>query len=236
MPPVLHASQRAPIVVLGMHRSGTSCLAGSLEEAGLHLGEVNTEAPHNARGNRENRTIMDLHDEVLAANGGSWDVPPPLVTWSDEHRARRDEIIATYPSDVVWGFKDPRSLLLLDGWIEALPGLRFVGTFRHPAAVAASLAARNHFDAARSHAIWLAYNRRLIDYHARFGFPLVSFDWPHERYLDALKAAAVAHGLRQPETGFRFFTTGLRRNAAPTEVGLPADVREVHERLLSLAA
>jgi len=29
-----------PILILGMHRSGTSCLAGCLEEAGLYLGDV----------------------------------------------------------------------------------------------------------------------------------------------------------------------------------------------------
>ena len=43
-----------PIVILGMHRSGTSCLAGCLEELGLHLGTVITSAPHNKKGNREN--------------------------------------------------------------------------------------------------------------------------------------------------------------------------------------
>ena len=64
------------ILILGMHRSGTSCLAGSLQEAGLYLGEVNTTAPHNAKGNRESRTIVALHDGLLQANGGAWDAPP----------------------------------------------------------------------------------------------------------------------------------------------------------------
>ncbi|HBM84618.1 MAG TPA: sulfotransferase family protein, partial [Halieaceae bacterium] len=30
---------RRVIAILGMHRSGTSCLTGSLQEAGLELGE-----------------------------------------------------------------------------------------------------------------------------------------------------------------------------------------------------
>ena len=59
------------IGVLGMHRSGTSCLTGTLEEAGVFLGEVVVQAKFNARGNRENRRIMDLHNAVLAAKGSS---------------------------------------------------------------------------------------------------------------------------------------------------------------------
>jgi len=37
-------SSSQAVLILGMHRSGTSCLAGSLQEAGLYLGEVNTAA------------------------------------------------------------------------------------------------------------------------------------------------------------------------------------------------
>ena len=75
------------VSIVGMHRSGTSCLAGTLEEAGLHLGNVITEAPHNAKGNRENRSIMDLHEELLVHSGGSWDRPPDRLSWSDAHRS-----------------------------------------------------------------------------------------------------------------------------------------------------
>ncbi|MEQ1438369.1 sulfotransferase [Fontimonas sp. SYSU GA230001] len=230
-------STAAPVAILGMHRSGTSCLAGSLEEAGLFLGEVNTQAPFNARGNRENRAIMDLHDDVLRANGGAWDqAPREPVAWTAEQRARLRELIDGFPTDRVWGFKEPRSLLVLDGWIEALPALRFVGTFRHPLAVAASLAARNQFDTDTSFRIWLAYNRRLLAYQQRYRFPLVSFDWPHERYLHALEALAAQLGLAPPAGGFQFFARELRKNSATPDVGLPPAVREVYARLLSIAA
>jgi len=43
-----------PMLILGMHRSGTSCLAGCLQAAGLISGEVNIQAMYNAKGNREN--------------------------------------------------------------------------------------------------------------------------------------------------------------------------------------
>lgn len=205
------------ILILGMHRSGTSCLAGSLEEAGLYLGEVNTAAPHNAKGNRESRAIMDLQDDLLRANGGEWDAPPEQVVWPPEHRARRDAIIAGYPTDRIWGFKDPRTLLTLSGWLEALPSVRFVGTFRHPLAVAASLYARNQVPVEKSLDLWVAYNRLLLDYQQRFEFPIVCFDWSPERYGQCLQALAPVLNLAVPAEGFAFFESALRRNVAPAD-------------------
>lgn len=222
------------VLILGMHRSGTSCLAGSLQEAGLYLGEVNTAAPHNAKGNRESRAIMDLQDDVLRTNGGAWDAPPERAIWSAGHRAWRDAIIATYPTHGTWGFKDPRTLLTLEGWLEALPPVRFVGTFRHPLAVAASLQARNGFPTEKSLALWETYNRLLLDDQRRFGFPILCFDWPPERYHQHLRKIAPLLGLTVPETGFTFFESALRSNqAALNDRNLPPSVaalyRELHE-------
>lgn len=45
-------------LVLGMHRSGTRSLAGSLQERGLRLGKVFTSNPYNRKGNREHATAV----------------------------------------------------------------------------------------------------------------------------------------------------------------------------------
>ena len=63
------------IAVLGMHRSGTSCLTGLLEDAGVCLGNVSKQNPYNRKGNQENLQIMYLHDAVLDDNRGSWNNP-----------------------------------------------------------------------------------------------------------------------------------------------------------------
>ena len=224
------------VIILGMHRSGTSCLTGSLQEGGLYLGEVNTAAPHNAKGNRENRAIMDLQDDILRANGGDWDRPPETVTWQSGHRKRRDEIIATYPTDRVWGFKDPRTLLTLSGWLEVLPQACFVGTFRHPVAVAASLHARNGVALENSLTLWLTYNRLLLDYQRRFDFPLICFDWPLERYQQCLQNIVPILGLTVPTTGFSFFEIALRKNSVPSNsVTLPAPVAALYRELREVA-
>ena len=87
------------ICVLGMHRSGTSCLAGSLEQQGLFLGEVNTAAPFNRRGNRERFDVMNLQGDILEASGGAGTARRAEVRWSDEHFERAQEILAQHAGE-----------------------------------------------------------------------------------------------------------------------------------------
>ena len=225
---------RRVVSILGMHRSGTSCLAGTLQEAGLYLGDVITEAPHNSKGNRENRRIMDLHEEVLAYNGGRWDEPPERVVWSDEHRRRRDDIIGSYGDARVWGFKDPRTLVTLDFWREAVPDLTFVGTFRHPLLVAESLTRRNGATAEKWLALWLTYNERLVRLHAREAFPIVRFDSDAEVYRRSLSAVVARIGLSEPNT-LTFFEPVLRHAADPPSVELPRPIAALYETLCGIA-
>ena len=112
------------LTVLGMHRSGTSCLAGTLMECGVDFGEVSRKNNFNLKGNNENQQIMDLHEQLLADSGGSWKAPPAQVRWDTAHRQRRDAIIAQFRAKHAarWGFKDPRTLLALDGWRGAPAG------------------------------------------------------------------------------------------------------------------
>ncbi len=202
------------VIILGMHRSGTSSLAGSLQSAGLFLGEVNTQAPYNAKGNRESLQIMALHDRVLANDGHAWHTPPPgAASWGEDDRAQRDAIIHQLEVEPVWGFKDPRTLLTLEGWLERVPNARLVGTLRHPARVAASLAARPeplYVEPAHGLALWRRYNRRLLALWRQSPFPILDFDGDPAEYRRALDAACRDLGLAGcPD----FFDEALRRSA-----------------------
>ncbi len=224
------------IIVLGMHRSGTSCLAGSLEQAGLCLGNVNRKAPHNPKGNQENRDIMDLNDAVLSASGAAWDSPPDTSPiWSKSHRDQRDQILASYPQDQIIGFKDPRTIFTLEGWLEALPQTRLVATFRHPFAVAQSLSTRNGFPIKRGLDLWLSYNRRLLAISESREVPVINFDLLAEHYGIALRTICERLGLTPPVDGFNFFEAGLRRNGLPQEPLGEQSLREVYDALLSLS-
>lgn len=191
------ATHGPAVLVLGMHRSGTSCLAGSLEARGLDLGTVSRADPHNAKGNRENPAVRELNEAVLEFSGGSWDAPPVAVAWSQELRARRDALLAARRHDGrrPWGFKDPRLLVTLPFWLAALRQPILVATFRHPLAVARSLAARDGMTLAAGLALWSLYNERLLALRRVRRFPIVRFDVARESYRRAVDALTRELGL-----------------------------------------
>jgi hypothetical protein len=219
------------VAVLGMHRSGTSWLAGSLQEQGLELGAVNEQAAHNEKGNRENDELAALHSAVLRASGGAWDAPPRSVEWSDEQRAALAAFIGRMcASFSLWGFKDPRTLLVLDEWRRQVPQLERVGIFRHPEAVVRSLAARAPVSKRAGLRLWRAYNERLVAEHRRLPFPIVRFDDP-----SALPNAVerVAHRLQLPRAGEpgTFFDPSLVRQQDPP-ARVPRSCRSVWDYLV----
>lgn len=220
------------VLILGMHRSGTSCLAGSLQALGLTLGRVHEWNPHNLKGNREHPGIMNLNDAVLAHSGGAWDQPPEHPSWTQAHARERDALLAELErgGGGAWGFKDPRTLLLLPFWLEALDRPSFVGTFRHPARVANSLRARGRMPVEAGLALWLTYNQRLLDLYALSPFPLISFDLAEDEYAAAIAGVAQALGLAVPSACQRhpFFDAQLR--------GAPAADAEVSQEALLLHA
>jgi len=226
-----------PILILGMHRSGTSCLAGQLEEAGVWLGEVRRASPHNAKGNRENPAIWSLNEAVLRANGAAWDRPPGNpVNWSAAQRAERDRILAQFPSGEVWGFKDPRTLFTLDGWREVLPDARLIGTLRHPLAVARSLQARSQMPLNQGLTLWTAYNRRLLDLVHSEAFPIVSFDQSAADYKADTGRLISELGLDLPSGQAGFFDDGLRHHNISDEGNLPPETAAMYAALQEMAA
>lgn len=220
------------VIILGMHRSGTSSLAGSLQAAGLMLGDVNTQAPFNAKGNREYLRIMHLHDRVLANSGHAWNSPPPAAArWTPADLAERDAIVEQLAAPGPWGFKDPRTLFTLEGWLERFPEAQLVGTLRHPGRVAASLAARPAplgVEPAQGLALWAAYNRRLWAFWRRRPFPMVDFDADPVDYHRDLTRVRGLLGLAGPPD---FFDEALRRSPRQA-IELDQDTASLYQDLL----
>jgi hypothetical protein len=222
------------ICVLGMHRSGTSCLVGSLEQQGLFLGDTNTRGPFNLRGNRESFGMMNLQADILEQSGGSWDSPPPVVEWKPEHFEMAQKLLAEHAERPVWGFKDPRTVLTIEGWRLLVPDLQPVGTFRHPLRVAQSLKHRNDFDLERSLALWETYNGRLVELYRQEPFPVVCFDEEAAVLEAKLVQAGEMLGLEPVSAERPFFADELR--TAPAEGGpLPAEMERRYEELRALA-
>ena len=219
------------VAILGMHRSGTSWLTGSLEEAGLYLGDVRTESKHNPKGNRESERLQHIHDAVLADNGGTWRKPSFPNTWSAERSAELSEYIASMDREL-WGFKDPRALLLFDEWRRQVPELERVGIFRHPLAVYRSLAARNRdFKEKEAVRLWMTYNERLVEEHAREAFPVIRFDVDPQTLQAQLET--VARELRLSMPPGSFFDEGFVHNQ--TDDGVPKNARDLWIALQGIA-
>jgi Flp pilus assembly protein TadD len=179
------------IVVLGMHRSGTSCVAGMIAAGGVASAGAAVRNWDNARGHHEMLDVVRLNEAVLAHSGGHWLAAPATVRWTDDHAAARDRLLRARVDGRAALVKDPRTLLVLPFWRASTVPYRVVGVVRHPLAVARSLAAWREMPLADGVALWLAHNRVLADDHARHGDPLIDFGAAKADVVAAL-AAAVA--------------------------------------------
>jgi len=221
-----------------MHRSGTSCLAGSLEMAGLHLGEVNTYAGFNKKGNRENKAIMEHHDSILTRVGASWDNPPASdPVWNQADKERLTELIAGYEGIEQWGVKDPRVLFMLKGWcLVTTP--KFIGTFRHPREVAASLVHRAKFwkqpmEMNAAYALWLAYNEKLLSIYNETPFDIIRYDIERKLYNGKLVNIADKFGLNAAT--INNFREESLHNQHKSDETVPLELKDIWEALNDIA-
>lgn len=211
MSSLLTAPALSPVIVLGMHRSGTSMLTGSLEAAGVLLGEVNNAAPHNRKGNKEHEGVRRLNDQIMERYGADWKSPPhdrlPLAWTEEEFAEGRAQTASLSGSGRIWGFKDPRTIWTLEGWLSLYPAARLIGVFRHPVAVRNSLIARPgalQMTEDAAFALWERTNRRLLALRQRFGFPLLHFSETdlEDAFMAPLGAFTRSLGLDAGPGGF----------------------------------
>ncbi len=207
------------IFILGMHRSGTSCLAEALEACGLHLGAVvrTAGAADNGHGTFENIAINDINEALL----GSWLDPRAPYFVGERMRGRiaqcAADLIASANGHARVGIKDPRMVFTLPWWRPHFARAQFVASIRNPHAVHASLMARGDRGTsvrANLHA-WKAYNTALLDRCARDEVHLTSFDTPPDEYRARLATVCARVGLTFDEEAVsRAFAPQLRRQQA----------------------
>ena len=148
-------SGAAPVIILGMHRSGTTLVCRLLEEAGLFVGREK-------EANNESTFFLRINDWILDQAGARWDQPEPfaaLLADADLSAAveaqmrflmsaeRTDEFLGR-PGDLQaldrpWGWKDPRTMLTLPLWLRLFPDARIIHVRRHGLDVAVSLLQRS---------------------------------------------------------------------------------------------
>lgn len=157
------------VIVLGMHRSGTSALARVINLLGADLGSDFLEpAADNPAGYWEHRAIYHIHERMLNALGRTWHTlfRFPQNWWNDEridtYRAQLLRVLQQdFSGSPLWGIKDPRMCRLMPLWKDVFKELEcdpyFIIMFRHPQEVATSLAARDGFSQDKSLLLWLIH-------------------------------------------------------------------------------
>lgn len=154
-----NGTPHAPVILAGMHRSGTSLLTEVLDELGLFVG-------HKLDENHEATFFLTINNWLMRQAGGAWDHPEPFLDF-----LKHDALVAARAAEVrqmlrmpraieymgardylrlgdvarldrPWGFKDPRNSFTLPLWLKLFPDAKLMVIHRHGADVAASLAVR----------------------------------------------------------------------------------------------
>jgi hypothetical protein len=160
---------RTALLVLGMHRSGTSALARVLGLHGLQLPAASAgPRADNPTGFWEPSAVQQLNDRILAALGMSWQDPRPLPRpMADQKQvmawqAEAVKALATqFPGEAPAVVKDPRMARLSRFWRAAFVARavapRVVLAIRNPLEVAASLQARDGIGMEEAMRLWLGH-------------------------------------------------------------------------------
>ena len=202
-------SSRA-VLVLGMHRSGTSALARGLQMLGVYLGnDFISPKPDNPTGYWEDRNIYEINERLLAIFGLKWEEVALIddARWdAPEVEGLRTEAVAYLKSQFVshplWGFKDPRTIRLLPFWRSVLRSLEvdecYLLVIRNPRSVADSLIRRHGMDAVTAHLLWLVYVVPNLSMIANRPFMVADYDLVMADPRQELER--IANGLKIPLT------------------------------------
>ncbi|MGH2719899.1 MAG: sulfotransferase family protein [Actinomycetota bacterium] len=153
------------LIIVGMHRSGTSAVAQMVHRMGVFIGprqDLIIADPTNPTGHWESWTLTAVNGTLLATCGGTWSAPPPLLPgWQLDPDL--DDVLAlgwrafplVYPQQP-WVWKDPRICLTLPFWRERVIDVPLAAllVLRNPLEVAQSLHARNALPKGQGLALW----------------------------------------------------------------------------------
>lgn len=154
------------LLVLGMHRSGTSATTRVLNLLGADLGE-NLMGPgySNDHGFWEHMEAFQINDRFLRSLGMTWNDPRRMPGgWEEtaEFTSALREIVVLLERDFaeapLWALKDPRICRLVPLWRRALENHKVaphaVIVVRHPDEIAGSLAVRDGLSRSQVHLLW----------------------------------------------------------------------------------
>jgi len=243
-PSVSSAHDSRAVLILGMHRSGTSAVTRCLNLMGVDLGNELLPAVegNNTKGFWESAEVVAVHESLLAALGRSWcDARPLPKTWLASKAAQEaavriaDLIQAGFGNSTLWAVKDPRLCRFVPLWRKVLADLGIHASallvVRHPAEVAGSLKRRDGLPEELSQLAWLEHFAE-AEVGSR-GLPrsIVSYDGLLSDWRGELTRAAADMDIDWPismteaeRAVAAFLDRGERHHQATTEPGAVPNV------------
>lgn len=184
------------IIILGMHRSGSSLVARLFHEWGVFLGEKLLAADGiNPDGYFENLEIVRMNDRLLATRSASWSQPEMITDVSAQIR-REVEALVSRSKTKLWGWKDNRTAFTFKIYEPYLENVLFVVCRRQKDSVVRSLM--------RSHRHLFSEAQRTEDYMGSL----------YDRYYAAIEAVAKDYPRLDVHyedlSGSRFFKQDLK--------------------------
>ena len=215
--------QASPLVVIGMHRSGTRLLVEILDRLGVFMGA-------DRQADSESVAFMLINEGILHQCGAFWSEPmsahfmlaqpdavQQLAANAREALAARFELftgpsglhVEAAPNELrAFGWKDPRNTFTLPVWKQVFPNLRALHIVRHGVDVAASLA-RRHAQALRAatgesvpSALTVIRDHALGVLSSRRGWTLPEALTMWEQYVEKARLESAALGERALEVRF----------------------------------
>lgn len=179
------------VVVLGMHRSGTSLLVGLLEAHGFFLDNISTKvSPLKPTGTKENLEVRKINNKIFDLTNSSWKQPKAPTVIPSNIRKYICEVSQKFQGHKYWAIKDPRMIFTSFIWESFLPKHKYIGTFRNPMDVAISLNIKNKIPINDGLAIWYSYNLELVNIWKKQNFPIIHFGGEVNGYMNQFNKIA----------------------------------------------
>jgi O-antigen biosynthesis protein len=173
----MNDSKPSVFIVTGMHRSGTSLTASLFQKVGVDIGkQLVGPAVGNVKGHFENVDFVEFHKSVLRSHGidelgCTFEQTIPVAAEYVEIAKRA--IAQNQQTDNHWGWKDPRTALFWDFWLNLLPTANFICVYRSPWEVVDSLYRRGTDVSLLQNPemavkMWIHYNQKVLELSERF--------------------------------------------------------------------
>ncbi len=208
------------IVVLGMHRSGTSTITRSLEVLGISLGNRLMPAieGNNNKGFFEDIDINALNVEMLECIGSDWHCLSPLE-FKDVNQLNEngyfiravDLLRLKTTNSAIFGFKDPRVAKLLPFWhpvfVHCGFDVAYILALRNPLSIAQSIAERDGFSHEKTYLLWLGHTLSSLLHTQQHKRVLVDYDRLLETPKQVIEVIASQLNLKVDAKALRTFQT-----------------------------